>query len=167
MNEESVMAHLWRIDDDGAWTPTLLDAESFALQPSAVVMRRSGAERDMTWSLLTPADPPTFVNGAPVLMGITTLADRDEIRVAGARSFFFATETLAGVAPFPAGGPRGFCPRCKQQIEAGAPAVACPRCALWYHQSDTLPCWTYAERCSACAQATALDTGFSWTPEEV
>jgi hypothetical protein len=177
------MAHMWYIAADGSWAPAALDDTAFVLgsfglarladpreavpASPVVVLRRTVGEPDTSWSLLIPAAVPVLVNGAPSPLGLVVLADRDEIRVPGLPPVFFSTETLAAIVPFPAGAPRGFCPRCKQPIELGASAVSCPDCGLWYHQSDTLPCWTYGDRCAACARPTPLDTGFSWTPEEV
>jgi hypothetical protein len=177
------MAHLWSTAGTGSWTAVIVDAETVALDPSGLVRRpagpvdpaaapaavvcRAGGVGCETWTLLVPAGVAAFVNGVEVRVGIAVLADRDEIRLSGSRSLFFSTETAATVAPFPADGPRGFCPRCRQPIEPGTPAVNCPRCALWHHQSQALPCWTYADRCAACAQPSALDAGFTWTPEEV
>jgi len=80
---------------------------------------------------------------------------------------FFSTELLAGVTPYPGSERPILCARCKAEIATASPAVRCPRCGAWHHQSDELPCWTYAERCSVCDQPTALDAGFAWTPEEL
>ena len=80
---------------------------------------------------------------------------------------YFSTETLARIEPLSEEDATGCCPRCKQGLTAGQPAVKCPGCGVWHHQSDELPCWTYAERCAICGGSTALDAGFSWTPEEL
>lgn len=178
------MAHLWTIAADESWVPVALDDDAFVLRgfglarmsdphaaiptPSAVVLRRIGSGPDTSWSLLVPPAVPVLVNGTASPLGLVVLADRDEIFVPGSRPVFFSTETLAAIVPFPAGVPRGFCPRCRQPLEPGTPAVKCPDCGLWHHQSeDALPCWTYGDRCAACARPTPLDAGFSWTPEEV
>jgi hypothetical protein len=131
------------------------------------VLRRTGDGPDPWWSLLIPAAVPALVNGAPSPLGLVVLADRDEIRVPGSGPVFFSTETLAAIVPLPAEAVSGRCPRCRQAIAAGTAAVKCPTCSLWYHQSDALPCFTYSDRCAACARPTALDAGFSWSPEEV
>jgi hypothetical protein len=93
--------------------------------------------------------------------------DRDEILLHGVGRCYFSTETLARIEPLSEESATGCCPRCKQGMTAGEPAVRCPGCGVWHHQSDELPCWTYAERCAICGGSTALDAGFSWTPEEL
>ena len=178
------IAHLWTIASDGLWAPTALDDVAFVLgsfglarlsdpcaatsPSSVVVLRRTGDGPDASWSLLSPPAVSALVNGAPSPLGLVVLADRDEIRVPGSKPVFFSTESLAAIVSFPADVRRGFCPRCQQPIEPGTPAVKCPGCGLWYHQSAALlPCWTYGDRCAACARPTSLDAGFSWTPEEI
>ena len=162
------MAHLWkRMTDSDEWTPIALDGDAFALADSSLALRRVEAHPVSTWALLAAPGTHVLVNGTPVNLGIIALADRDEIRFANGAPTFFSTEVLAETEPFPASGARGFCPRCKQQIEAATPAVRCPSCGLWHHASDELPCWTYAPQCSACPQATALEAGFRWTPEDL
>jgi hypothetical protein len=174
------MAHLWLPDDANAWRAMPLTAEAFALAGAsvepliassatagagAVLLRRVATSPD-TWAILGDARHRLRVNGAPVLLGVAVLADRDEIRLPTLAAWF-STETRACVEPFPSAGARGFCPRCKQAIEAGTAAVRCPSCSLWHHASDDLPCWTYAPTCAACPQETALDAGFRWTPEDL
>jgi len=117
------------------------------------------------WVLLVSGDCPVTVNGAPVLTGIRVLADRDEIRIAGADPVFFSTETLPVVEPFP-GGPRTvYCPRCKLPIQPGTPAVRCPGCGVFHHQLDERPCYTYAPACAACGAPAELSGGYRWVPE--
>lgn len=177
------MAHLWTIDDVGAWAAMSLDADVLLLADSGLtrvagaaealraassaMLHRDGRGAHARWTLLVPPHAPILVNGAPVPLGIVALADRDEIRLAPGSRMFFSTETLATVEPYPADSPRGFCPRCKQRIEPGSAAVKCPACGLWHHASGALPCWTYGENCAACPQATSLEAGFGWTPEEI
>ncbi len=169
------MAHLWFLDGERHWFPTALAGDAVALRdgalvpchgadsPRVVFRRLEGAPA--SWALLTD-DAHVRLNGMPVLLGLAVLEDRDEIRIAG-RTAWFSAETLPTVASFPESATRGYCPRCKQPLEAGTPAVKCPACGLWHHASDDLPCWTYAPTCSACVQPTALDAGFRWTPEDL
>lgn len=175
------MAHLWTLGDDThEWKPTPLAGDEVALVTGPVrpaddappvvaaqaqVLLRCLAAPPNTWALLTD-HPRVRVNGAAVPLGLTVLEDRDELRLPGLAAWF-STETQAHVEPFPESTTRGFCPRCKQAIPPGSPAVRCPSCGLWHHASDDLPCWTYAPTCSACAQETALDAGFRWTPEDL
>ena len=127
------------------------------------------------WAFLTAPDARVLINGLPVPLGIAILADRDEIRFAATDEaprgllspIYFSTERLAAVAAYPADGRRGSCPRCKQALTAGESAVCCPGCGLWHHATEALPCWSYGEHCAACPQATALDAGFQWTPEDL
>lgn len=175
------MAHLWTHDAAGAWastpiaaaavlrgdgtiTPADADPPSPFTAASGIQVRRVVGQPD-TWALLT-ASRAFRLNGVPVSLGLAVLEDRDEIRLPGVH-VWFSTETQAHVEPFPQSATRGFCPRCKQAIEAGSPAVRCPSCGLWHHASDDLPCWTYAPTCAACAQDTDLDAGFRWTPEDL
>lgn len=154
------MAHLWTSSDSGDWTPTPLDADAEARFP----LRRLIGPPD-GWALIS-GDPTVRVNGSPLPLGIALLDDRDEISLPD-RTVWFSTETQPQVEPFPESDARGFCPRCKLPIESASPSVRCPACGLWHHASDTLPCWTYAPTCTACAQETALDAGFRWTPEDL
>jgi hypothetical protein len=177
------MAHLWTIAAGSVWAPVPLDGAAFALGPDGptrlsaprvraagpdtIVLRRTGAGPDTCWSLLIPAAVAARVNGVSSPLGIVVLVDRDEIRLPGADPVFLSTETLPTVVPFATGTSHGFCPRCRQPLEPGAPSVECPACGLWYHQTDTLPCWTYSDRCVACGRPTPLDAGYAWSPEEV
>jgi len=118
-----------------------------------------------SWTLLAGRDVSLRVNGLPLALGIRALRHRDEIAVAGQRCYF-STEELAQVLAFPGLAQTACCPRCKQRLEIGDLAVMCPHCNAWHHQSETYPCWTYGPTCALCqVQATALDAGFSWTPE--
>jgi hypothetical protein len=120
------------------------------------------------WLLLADRFTRARVNGAEVLGGLRALQDRDEIRVPRLGTCYFSTESLARVQEFPKDARRSFCPRCKLALEAGVPAVRCPAgdCGVWHHQSEELPCWTYAGTCSLCPQPTSLDAGYRWTPWE-
>ena len=118
-----------------------------------------------SWALLEGSEASVRVNGLPLVLGIHALRDRDEISVAGQR-YFFSTEELAQVTPFPGLAQPACCPRCKQKVEVGQTAVACPHCHAWHHQSEEFPCWTYDPTCALCQlQSTALDAGYSWTPD--
>jgi len=165
------MAHLWLHEaSDGdagksvpeGWSPMLLEGDSLAIPP-ARLLRCTAAERE-SWVLVGP--PAVRVNGSPLDTGIRALRDRDELLAGGVRTFF-STEVLATVVPFPQSEKTTFCARCKLAITSGAPAVQCPQCGVWHHQSEELPCWTYAPRCAMCDQPTALDAGFRWMPEEL
>ncbi len=165
------MAHLWiREASEGAvgqpapdeWSLMPLDADAVAIH-SAALLRRPTSEPEI-WILVGP--PVVRVNGNPLDAGIRVLRDRDELRTGGTRTFF-STESLPVMVPFTGGERSTFCPRCKLEVAAGSPAVACPQCRVWHHQSDELPCWTYAERCTMCDQPTALGAGFRWTPEDL
>jgi hypothetical protein len=173
------MAHLWVKDESAQWAVLPFDEDAYSLAtvppqplregsgndqiaPGAVLMRAEGAPG---WVLIAAAPCDVRVNGEPLVLGIRALKDRDEIRIKGAGAFYFSTESLARVEPF-LGSDKGiFCPRCKQQVEEGAAAVKCPGCAVWYHQTENLPCWAYSEVCALCPQPTALDSGYQWTPD--
>ncbi len=163
------MAHFWTLTDAHDWSVDPLDdncpATLTGADPSiAVSIERSASSPD-TWVVL--ADAALRLNGAALPLGFAVLSDRDELQLPGRSPVYFSTERLASVEPYPTTNAKGFCPRCKQGIDAGTSAVRCPACGLWHHASDTLPCWTYAPACAGCPQDTALDTGFRWTPEEL
>lgn len=169
------------MNGSGDWMTVALEGDAFTLDAGVVVpvpdlasargaalaLRRVDEPAGTVWALVVGRSANVLVNGVRATLGLVALSDRDEVRADGGQPLFFSTETRAHVSPFPASGPRGFCPRCKQQIEQGTPAVRCPGCNLWYHSSDDLGCWTYAPHCSVCPQETALDAGFRWTPEEL
>jgi hypothetical protein len=176
------MAHLWVRDETESWAVLPLEHDAFSLNaelPRPIVRRLSEGEamsevllirtdtaQANLWVLIANAKAGVSVNGIPLATGIRVVSDRDQIRVRGAREFYFSTETLARIEPFSGGEQTIFCPRCKQEIETTMSAVKCPACGVWHHQTDELNCWTYAEVCALCAQATDLSTGFRWTPEE-
>ena len=174
------MAHLW-IKREGEWGAKKLsgahvDITGAALvnQPGsglatedhgAALLMRVDAVGMKLWALVVPARSGVRVNGRPVPAGLRVLSDRDEIRDGGEVSHF-STEELATVVPFPGADHPVICCRCRQPIEAGTPAVSCPKCSIAYHQTDELPCFTYAEKCVICGGATTLGAGFAWVPEE-
>ena len=183
------MPHIWSEGDEGQWPVSDLDGSLYSLhdsrvQPLTELPAGSGASDSVAlctahaggerWALLAGSAARVSVNGNPVTLGIRHLRDRDEILLRSgdasvAWRFFFSTEMLACVQPLPAG-VTASCPRCKDPLEPGQPAVRCPACCVWHHQNEqsNRPCWTYSELCAACNnQATALDAGFRWTPEEL
>jgi hypothetical protein len=162
-----------------------LVGEGFALSQNPPQRIQSAAENDETvspallvrarnakpapWVLIAGAGPDVRVNGDAMLLGVRVLTDRDEISVAGVGELFFSTESLARVEEFTGdltgATPAIYCPRCRQTIDEGVSAVKCPQCGVWYHETEDLNCWTYAETCALCPQPTDLDAGFRWTPE--
>lgn len=169
------MPHLW-LQQDTEWTVLPLEVTPLPLArlptagaescPEAILLR-SGAEGRAEWHLVARPASGIAVNGLPLLAGVRTLLDRDELRVPGLGALFFSTERLALVEPLPLTGHAVSCPRCRQPIAPESPAVRCPGCEVWHHGSTELPCWTYAPTCALCQQSTALDAGFRWTPEEL
>jgi hypothetical protein len=118
------------------------------------------------WAVIAAEGTGVRVNGRALSTGMHILADRDEMQVGRGRSFFFSTETLASIDPFP-GMEHIFCPRCQLSIVESSPAVRCPQCGVWYHMSEEYPCWRYDEKCQFCDQRTAEDAVYRWTPEEI
>ena len=177
------MAHLWIREPASEWSILPLAEEAYALDavpPRAlsarpaiasdidrVLLVRSAAEEAEAWFVVAPGHGETHVNGLPLVLGVHALSDRDEIRLAGTEPVFFSTETLAEVVSFPESPQPVICPRCVLPIEAGSAAVRCPRCGMWHHENEERHCWTYARTCYACPQPTALDAGYSWSPEEL
>jgi hypothetical protein len=177
------MPHLWIREPASEWSILSLAGEEYALDagpphtlsarpalasdPGRVLLVRSAAEDAEAWFVVAPGHGEAHVNGLPLVLGVTALADQDEIRLAGTEPAYFSTETLAAVVPFPASPQPVVCPRCVLPIEAGSAAVRCPRCGMWHHENEERRCWTYARTCYACPQPTALDAGYSWSPEEL
>ena len=178
------MAHVWLADNVDRWSPTPLQEEWTVLsgegvlltdatsvtspsREAPVIVRRASTSVPDRWVLLSSDTLEVRVNGTALALGIHILDDRDAIRLADGRLFFFSTEELATVRAF-AGLERAvFCPRCKLVIEQGSPAVRCPQCRTWHHQSDEFPCWRYADHCALCDQQTAEDNGYRWTPNDL
>jgi hypothetical protein len=173
------MAHLWSMDPRSRDPIPLLDplheleddphgdprtAASGAEDAARTLLVCADASGD-AWCLLAGIGTEVFVNGRRVVAGIRLLRDRDEIRLPDSRRwYFFGTERLARVEPFP-GDRSASCPRCRQAVQPGTPAVRCPSCGLWHHGSEALPCWSYADTCAMCSHATSLEAGYRWTPE--
>ncbi len=135
----------------------------------AALLFRSASDDGGRWILMAVSAAGVRLNGEPLHTGLRVLRDRDEIHVAGGGRMYFSTEALAELRPFPGSEAPTYCPRCRQEVHAAQPAVSCPGCGRWYHQDDAtdLPCFTYATRCALCPQATALDAGYQWTPEQL
>jgi hypothetical protein len=173
------MAHFWIRQSDG-WVAEPLAEEVTLLTPvddrarserhgepdpnarDAAVFYLKGTD-DELWILMSGRLVDVRVNGLPSAAGIHVLRDRDEIVVNGRRRYF-SSEQLARIAPLPSDA-RVSCPRCRQPIDAESEAVRCPRCRVWHHEARELPCWTYANTCAICAQPTAFENGYQWTPE--
>ena len=176
------MAHLWIREPATGWSVLPLGEEDYALDvvPPNALSARPWSQTvpaasllippvagEATWFLFATGRGGVFVNGLPVPLGMRALADRDEIRLAGAEPAFFSTETLAAVAAYPGAERPVDCPRCLLPIEPGTPAVRCPRCGVWHHENAERNCWTYARTCRLCPQPTALDAGYGWSPEDL
>ncbi|MGD0910672.1 MAG: hypothetical protein ABR928_02185 [Terracidiphilus sp.] len=183
------MAHLW-IQSEAGWNAEKLASPFFELGspgavPSIEVCGPNGGDEPVyaagasfarlarvdaagvgTWALIASPGLGVRLNGRAPAAGLCVLTDRDEIRVGSSARYFFSTESIAVVEPFPGAERAVFCGRCRQQIETNAPAIRCPGCGVWYDQAPGLPCWTYAQKCVFCETDTALDAGFTWTPEE-
>lgn len=176
------MAHLWVKNGSDEWAvlPLEADALSLATNPpravgwapdasvrenSGVVLMRVAKGDEAAWVLICGRAREVRVNGVAVALGVRAVADRDEISVGRVGTFYFSTESLARVEEFPGAAQALYCPRCKLAVEQKTPAVKCPRCGVWYHQSEELPCWAYAETCALCPQTTDTGAGFRWTPE--
>jgi hypothetical protein len=164
------MAYLWIEDAEGWLAKGLagdgLNLGALAAEAEHALLCRSATNGTTNWSLMSAPCATVRVNGEQPPAGLRVLADRDEIRIADGKRFYFTTESLLHIEPFPGAERPVSCGRCRQPIETGAPAVRCPGCGVWYNQSAELPCFTYSETCAFCNQPTSLDAGFRWTPEE-
>jgi hypothetical protein len=176
------MAHLW-VQSEGSWQAQKLTAAQVELGDSSTRLPSSGMQLDAAsvtgprliqtdvsgsrvWALMTPWHFDIRVNGRAVMTGLRVLDDRDEIRTEDGTRRYFSAEMPATIEAFPVQERPVFCGRCRQQIDAGSPVVRCPSCSVWYNQSAELPCWAYSDKCTFCGQATALDAGFTWAPED-
>jgi len=162
------------------WSPVPLGDEDVALPldpdppvggsgPAAAVITRPVPGGGPARTLMAAPGGLVWVNGEPLILGIRVLCDRDTIRIGARECVFYSTESLPQIVPFPEARPVP-CARCKTDIMPGTPAVRCPSltCNAWHHQSDDLPCWTYAEKCAgACDQSTAMDGHYRWNPEGI
>ncbi len=174
------MAHLWlSVEDQRAVFPLTGEAFSLSTHPprricapsskdalNGVSLLRVENPDGAMWVIVAGADRTVHVNEFPLALGIRVLSDRDRIWVSNVGTFFFSTETLAAVEPFPGAEQKIFCPRCKLEIEKGRAAVKCPQCSRWHHQHTEMECWIYTKHCALCPQPTDLDTGYRWTPDE-
>ncbi len=178
------MAHLWLLDERRQWVVQTLAGDGSSLRsllsglvegcpaadvaPADVFLMQAGDEEGTAeWAIIAAQECGLTVNGIPLLLGIRVLANRDEIRWSTDGFAFYSTEEPAAVASLPQADQKIFCPRCKQEIAPETPAVRCPRCGIWHHQSEQLPCYTYADRCATCTRRTSLDGNYDWTPEEM
>lgn len=176
------MSHLWTMDRlVGEWAVAALDGVAFALFADGSVSRitqaalgrsdapvwlfRSGQGDAESWVLIAPGR--VLVNGSAAWVGIRILRDRDEVRMEGGARWFFSTENLAKVEPFPVTRQAASCPRCKQPIDRETEAVRCPSCGVWHHQSAELPCWSYGTCCALCDQTSEFTNSFRWTPAQL
>jgi len=191
------MAHLWvkKNGNKRKWNPVLLDYGSVMeiignpedpVHPAETgipgnshpkLLRIKNSEKEAlqgeSWTILVPPGLTVMVNGFPVLTGVKLLRDRDEIYMPGNPPFFFSTESIPVVEPFPGMDRKIECPRCRMEIRKGMPAVRCPNpsCGTWHHMDpeNNLPCWTYADFCGNpnCKYPTNLDEEYKWTPGEL
>jgi hypothetical protein len=171
------------MDTDG-WGARRLDAAQYELATSLIPLAgeapmslangkmarliRTDKGGMPVWALIASRNSGVRVNSRRVTAGLCVLTDRDEIRTGDGTRFFFSTETLATVVPFPGAERPVYCGRCREPIEVGAQAVRCPSpgCGIWFNESTELPCWSYTSKCPFCGHPTALDSGFSWAPED-
>jgi len=154
-----------RVADVSASPPRMREEGSRLGAGAKAVIVRVRAGDSPGWALVVAPDCDVRVNGFAPVAGIRVLQDRDEIRTASAEPLFFSVESLAHTEEFSGGERPVFCGRCRQAIRSAEMAVRCPRCGIWYHQTENLPCWTYGPSCGFCPQSTALDAGFTWSPE--
>ncbi len=118
------------------------------------------------WIFLASAGTAAWLNGEQLRLGVRVLEDRDELRLSDTLRFYFSTERLPEVVPFPGAAKEVHCPRCTMPIKPGTGAVYCG-CGVWVHQNDEYPCWRYpgTTTCPCCAQSNDPEAGFRWTPE--
>jgi hypothetical protein len=171
------MPHLFLQDEAREWLVLPLKDEGYSLAQSppvpldgdpvgGAVLVRDGEAPAERWLLMTGGERRIWVNGLPLALGMRVVRDRDRIRVEGAGTVFLSTEVLPRVETFPGADTAVLCPRCRTEVEAGTAAVRCPGCGVWYHESPSFPCFTFAATCAVCPQPTDMSAGYRWVPEE-
>jgi hypothetical protein len=186
--EEYQMALIWSSDENVNWSPFPLKAREYQLSIAGIKMignkganKKShglllawGESGEEEWVLIADLGARIRVNAVPLIVGIRVLRNRDEIlcqdQATGLRRYFFSTERLVQIEPFPALDGANRCPRCKQPINKGDMAVRCPnpQCRVWHHQKEDLPCWSYSPTCAMqCGWPTDLSAKYHWNPEEL
>ncbi|MEE8142513.1 MAG: hypothetical protein V3T77_05390 [Planctomycetota bacterium] len=145
--------------------------EASSVFEDVALLVRSRVSVDEDWLLLWAPRQELYINGERVPdVGLRKLQDRDEIRLPGLGRFYFSSERLATVEPFPGLEWEILCPRCRIPIEADQLAVLCPVCRVWHHQfqgpDSDRRCWSYGSSCAACNSCfTDHLSTFRWSPE--
>jgi len=174
------MAHIWLQNKAWEWTAHPLAGDEFSLEaflneapgrapalggaPSDIQLLKTETDNQENWAVVAGYESGLSINGIPLPLGIRILRDRDEIRWSPDGFGFFSSEELAAVVDFPHCDRKIFCPRCKQEIVPGTPAVRCPSCRIWHHQSEELPCYSYADSCATCTRKTCINGEYEWVP---
>ena len=172
------MAHFWDSKFNGQWTVLQLPDEACELYiegQSTLRLRKSRGPLMVTpvnrpngfkaWVLFHQHQQPLWINGLRNRTGIQLLCDRDEVRLSPHPPWYFSSEELPTVRPFPDHGGEAHCPRCKQQISRGDMVVRCPGCFLYLHcDPELLNCWRYSPTCPVCDQPTEERTEYRWIP---
>ena len=128
--------------------------------------RRTPLARRSSWTLLAGREASLRVNGTVALvLGIRALRDRDEISFAGQRCFF-STEELARIVPFP-GWLNPFAARgANKRWSLAIPPSRARTAVRGITSRRNFPAGPTMPTCAFCQlQSTALDAGYSWTPE--
>lgn len=112
--------------------------------------------------LLLFAQPPVAVNGQPALP-LQPLADRDEISI-GPSLWCVSFDAVPEHDIVPAANPPLHCARCCNLFLTGTRTIICPQCQARYHDSVSLPCWTYGPTCTRCQRPTG---GTVWHPAPI
>ncbi len=192
------MATLWVPSQSNQWRPFVLQTDvydlgqllagtdsglSAAVHVSQAVLVKTSAANTALWVLLTSPDSSVSLmrEGIDSPAGIRVLKDKAVIRIGLSGNLFFSEEVLAAIETFPGMDRQMTCPRCKQAIGPQTPAVRCPSCGTWYHQTDTLPCYSLPVReekpgdrgakkappqCVICGRISVLNGEYTVTPPE-
>jgi len=148
-----MMVWTWQLTER-QWIPQQLPlGEEYALGDQA---RLWAIEPD---GLLLFAKPAVAVNGQPALP-LQPLADWDEIAI-GLALWCVGFDAVPEREIFRTTDPPLHCARCCNPFLAGTRTIICPQCDAHYHDSETLPCWTYGPTCTRCQRPTG---GTVWHP---
>jgi hypothetical protein len=166
------MAEIW-FEHRGSWTVHSLRGarvalgELFGAAANGITLVRcllGGKER---WAVVMSPRTIMNINGINMpMLGMHIVNDKDRAKLVGA-SFFFSSEKLARVETRSANAGAAVCARCRGPIAPSAEIVACPACGSLHHETQTLPCFSYAETCAVCLGPTALDGAYRFFPGDL
>jgi hypothetical protein len=108
------------------------------------------------------ARPGVSLNGTAAL-SMHAVADQDEITI-GTAIWCVSFDSIPERKTIRSAHQPLQCGRCCGPLSDGEAVIVCPQCRATYHDSESLPCWTYGPTCAGCRRSTARSI---WQPEPV